>query len=380
MTLFPIFNTTVRKSNAQWMLALLVLGCSMFVAPKLQGQVDAGINPVPGDALLAYWDGRYTDALAETKTLLEAEDCTACAALRPKLDRIETVQRLFLEDLNRAFDAFAVGPDSLLLGRLDMAALQLPLKDLQGMLTGLLDEPLTWPASPSYRPGLYRRAELEVLYMEQRGLANGMLLAVIDALESQLDDAVDVPVFIAPEALNMLYTGLDNPVRVFAGNADPESVTLKGPGAAPTNEPGVWTVKPEVPGPVELVLEGRSPSGAMVQGSAQFRALRVPEPDVFVAGRSDGVLVKRSITAQTGVSARHDEFLLNVGYTIKGFELVYTPEYGSPATAKTPGNKFSAEMLQILARTKPGDRVVFRVAVQWPDGSIKTLSPIFYVR
>lgn len=362
------------------MLRSAILVLAGVCGSSLIAQDNGTFNPEPGDALMAYWDGRYTVALEATRELLEAEDCTACAAMRPKLDRVESVQRLFLEDLNRAFDAFAVGPDSLLMGRLDMAALQLPLKDLEGMLTGLLDEPLSWPNSPSYRPGLYRRAELDVLYMEQRGLANGMLLAVLDALEGQLDDAVDVPVFIAPEALNMLYTGIDNPVRVFAGNADPESVSLKGPGVKPTEEPGVWTVKPDAPGPVELTLNGRSPSGSPVQGSAMFRALRVPEPEIYVAGRADGVLVKRGLTAQTGVAARHDEFLLDVGYTIKGFEVVYTPEYGSPASAKTPGNKFSAEMLQILSRTKPGDRVVFRVAVQWPDGSIKTLSPVYYVR
>lgn len=353
---------------------LTVLFAVVALMPPLRAQ------DRPGDALLLRMAQVNASREEGLRDAANQPSCTACTAIVRQLDGLAETHQLFQQDVHRAFSAFAEGPDSLLMGRLDMAGLQLPLQDFLGALERLVPGVSAGQADPVYVPGLYRRADLNQLRLEQEGIAMLAYREALAVLAGKLEEAAPVPVLIAPAELNLLYTGIDNRVRVYVGGALPESVVLEGPGARATDEPGYWTVNPTDPGPVTLRVTGRSPSGKSVQGTASFTARRVPEPSVYVAGRTDGILIKQNLTAQTGISARNDDFFLDAGFTIKGFELVYTPEYGSPVSAKTPGNKFSAEMMQILNRTKPGDRLIFRVAVAWPDGSIKTLSPVFYVR
>ena len=348
-----------------------LLACSL-IAISTQAQ--------PGVGMQRYVESLNSETVQDLSKATERPGCSGCMDIAGRLDRTLTAHQTFKEDLARAFDAYAIGPDSLLLGRLDLASLQLALSDFTGITKQLIPSAAIAATDMTYRPGLYRRLELGLIRSEQQMVAAMVLQQALRALTRDLASSIPQPVLIAPQSLNVLYTGLDNPVRVFAGGADPASVVLEGPGVRKGEEAGIWIVKPESPGNTILRVRGTAPGGQLIRGEATFSARRVPEPDVYVGGRADGVLVKSSITAQSGIAARHDDFLLDAGYSIRGFELVYTPEYGSPVASKTPGNKFTPEMMTILNRTKPGDRLIFRVAVQWPDGSIKTLSPLFYVR
>jgi len=312
-------------------------------------------------------------------------ECGGCAIVLSHLERLEALRSAMLEDGNkwarRYTEALETGDSSVLLGRYLLEELILPLKDfLQGCSRAWPEAQLPSAPVPAWQPGRYSRVAIKAMRMELDVLAAFQAQALLHFLDDELAASLPQPVLIAPAALNVLYTGVANPLRVYGGAADPATLKLEGPGVRFDDTLQQWVAKPMTPGPVVVRLTGLAPGGNAVQGSATFEARRVPEPLIYIGGRSDGVLVQRDINGQTGIAARNDDFLFAAGYTIRGFELVYTPEYGSPVLAKTPGNKFTDEMMAVLKRTKPGDRLLFRVAVEYPDGSIKTLSPTFYLR
>ncbi|MBI1192118.1 MAG: hypothetical protein GC205_02935 [Bacteroidetes bacterium] len=312
-------------------------------------------------------------------------DCSGCSEIIRQLDQVEDLRRVMRKDMDqwmrRYATGFSSGDSSVLLGRYPLEEGQLPLKDfLEACQRQWPSEDNAAQALPSWQPGRYTQHQIFAMQLEMEAMAAFKLQALLHAFQSKLAASLPQPVLIAPAALNVLYTGVDNPLRVYGGTADPATVRLEGPGVHFDEASGQWLAKPTNPGPVEIRLTGLAPGGRAVQGSATFEARRVPEPLIYIGGRSDGVLVQRDINGQTGIAARNDDFLFAAGYTIRGFELVYTPEYGSPVLAKTPGNKFTDEMMAVFKRTKPGDRLLFRVAVEYPDGSIKTLSPTFYLR
>ncbi len=310
-------------------------------------------------------------------------DCADCAEIRSSLSRLKTWWEQFEQDQQRAFETLLSGraEDSLLLlSRIKLQELQQGLGDFMARVQSADRAGNSALSLPAFDPGLYPDDQVQSWYWQQKCIAALGLRQGLEDLQKKLSAVMPEAVFIAPAALNVLYTGLDNPLRVYGGRAEPSSIQLQGPGIGRDSLSGEWTTRPSDPGPVEIVLSGTASDGSAVKGRATFEARRLPEPQIWIAGRSDGVIVKKEIGVQTGIAARNDDFLFAAGYSIRGFEMVYTPEYGSPAIARTPGNKFTEEMLAILKRTKPGDRILFRVAVGFPDNTTKTISPVFYVR
>lgn len=332
------------------------------------------------DVIKQQEDQMLLEVKDEWRALAAIPNCEPCALLHDDVMKLLDAHDVFRRDLARGLMRLTGGMDTgeVLVGRMDGAALFLPLKDFMFTLHEISGREGAF--EEAVEPGVYSRSELNSVSFLLDRHAAFQLRDVLAEMEKQVEDALPKPVIIAPVALNVLYTGVENPVKVIAGSASPETVQLSGSEVRKGEEPGIWYIKPTNPGPVTIQVEGTTPSGGKVNGSAEFTARRVPMPKVYVAGRTDGIIIKKDMAAQSGISARNDNFLFEADYEVKGFEMVYTPEYGSPVSKKTPGNKFTPEQLDLLQRTKPGDRLLFRVSVGMPDGSIQKVSPIYYVR
>ncbi|MFT7589311.1 MAG: hypothetical protein ACI959_001528 [Limisphaerales bacterium] len=357
------------------------------VTITLAAQQEVGSLPVAiqfGKELGDFEAKQFAVVIKEWEEISSISDCEGCESLYNKVLRVLDARELFHGDLKMTLSKLTEQLDTgqVLLGRMDAQSLLLPLEDFvfsAARETGHIEE-LEHDFRALLGPGVYFRSDLKIIGSLMDRFVSFKTLGELNYLKGQLEDVLPKPVVISPAALNILYTGVENPVNVLAGTADPSTVTLIGPGVRKGEESGLWYVKPVEPGPVTLKVSGQTPSGGIIQGSAEFTARRVPNPKVYIAGRTDGVITKSDIATQTGISARNDNFLFEVSYEIKGFEIVYTPEYGSPVTKNTPGNKFSADQLALLQKTKSGDRLLFRVSIGMPDGSIQKVSPIYFVR
>ncbi len=355
--------------------ALLPLLC---LATWVQAQsADPGLDGI----MLSWLESANHRQASELQMLAQRDDCGDCTRLMASLERWEAQ----LADAQASWDswehrAFRGGDSAAVLGRLDWEEALLPLSDFFSLSQRELGPNHPPRAMPDPRPGRYSLADWQRMRSAWSCLMAYRYGELLDSWRAELAASSPQPVLIAPAALRVIYTGVNNPLVVYAGTADPATVQLKGAGAWRDSVSGQWYARPDKPGSAEIRLEGRDLAGQPVRGSAAFEARRVPDPLIYVAGRADGLLMKREVSGASGVAARNDDFFLEAGYTVRGFDLVYTPEYGSPVSSKTAGNKFSGEQLALLQRTKPGDRLLFRVAVEFPDGSVKTLSPTFYVR
>lgn len=379
--------------------SLFVVLCTLLVSASLSSSAQIGYGAAPMNTsedsesesarseFASYLhDMRQVAMLNQQQEIMDwlsqAEGCEACIAMESELGELLGHFERFQEDLNLAFSDYDLKSDSVkqLMGRLDIESLLLAYHDLvRSTEIESLPSYREVRDMPMPRPGVYHIKELRAWKQDIADLASYRKSSMLNYYESQLDELQPKPVIIVPAALNLLYSGVENPLRIAAGNADPASIRIEGPGASQDAD-GNWIVKPEAPGKLMIKLHGTDAHGKAIYGEAEFEVRRVPDPIIYVGGREDGVIIKKLISNQSGVVARNDDFLYTVGYNIRGFEMVYTPEYGSPISARTPGNKFSDEMISTLKKTKVGDRLLFRVTVEKPDGSTKVLSPVYYVR
>ena len=342
--------------------------------------------PGANGAVLSWIESSNADAERQLRQVAGSATHDGALVVLNQLNQLEQDRAQVRIDLEQVFLRFMPGGEefsldsSVLLGRYQLEEILLPLRDfLEASNRGYKAYGSSRPL-PNPSPGRYSEMELKELQAALETIAAIRYRECLIELEQRLAGSLPQQVLIAPAALNVLYTGVENPLRVFGGQADPESLELRGPGIRFDQESGLWMVKPDKPGPLVIQLVGKAPNGQNVSGEANFEARRVPDPVIVIGGRSDGIIKKNEVVGLSGIAARNDDFLFDAGYTVKGFEMVYTPEYGSPVSAKTSGNKFTEDMLGILKRTRSGDRLLFRVAVELPDGLIKTLSPTFYVR
>jgi hypothetical protein len=331
--------------------------------------------------LLSWLEAENHQSASQLRSLAAREDCADCSRLLAAMDRWdEQIVAAGMSWGSWERRHFAGADSAAVLGTLDWEEALLPLNDFFALSYREYGQSNPSRPMPSPTPGRYSLSDWQRMRAEWRCLMAFRYGELLDLWRDELAAASPQPVLIAPAALRVLYTGVNNPLVVYGGASEPTTVQLKGAGAWRDSLSGQWYARPEKPGSAEIRLEGRDPAGRTVRGSASFEARRVPDPQIFVAGRADGLLMKKEISGASGLAARNEEFFLDAGYAVRGFDLVFTPEYGSPVSAKTAGNKFSEAQLAILQRTKPGDRLLFRVAVEFPDGSVKTLSPTFFVR
>lgn len=188
-------------------------------------------------------------------------------------------------------------------------------------------------------------------------------------------------VVIAPTAMNVLYIGVDNPVDITAGNANPSTVSASGCGVSKASGPGKYVARPTgSPRSEAINVSGKTNEGDPVSGSMEFRIKRIPDPYMFLGPKKTGGIPKAVAAAQGGLIAKNDDFVFQVPYRIKGFDLIYAPRSGPALSAQSNNNKFTAEQKKILTRMKGGDRLFFsNVKVKMPDGSTRQISGNFTI-
>ena len=362
-----------------------------FLIP-VAAQAQLGMAELPAAAsfeqqLARLEENQLQDRIAAFRAAADISGCEGCVALLDQVDDLERAQTNFRTDMQRGMEDMLskAENDTLLMGRYDLQKLFLPFRDYVGQEDLVLGKEENGNADREIglmglEPGPVAIGDIQQFGVILDGHVRYRMTVALTELEGKLDDALPKPVAVVPTALNLLYSGVDNPVKVWAGNAVPSSVELIGPNVEATDEPGVFTVRPDEPGTLELEVKGKTPGGGDVNGVATFQVRRVPKPKIIVAGRDDGILVKNDVSGTSGIVARNDDFLYTVGYKVMGFEMVFTPEYGSPVTINTAGNAFNDKMRNVLKGTRRGDRLLFRVRVEYPDGNARTMSSTFYVR
>ena len=186
---------------------------------------------------------------------------------------------------------------------------------------------------------------------------------------------------VSPTAMNVIYRGIENPISISVPGISLDDLEA-------TISPGRLTKKSS--GNYVAVVPGGSGSTATVSVSAnvdgnrkpmgkfEFRLKSVPDPVAKFAGKTpaDGTAKKAELTASLGVIADLKDFVFDLKYPIKSFDL--TVIKGSTVkTLSSSNNRLTGDQKELLGSVRRNNIVIVEnIKAQAPDGTIRKLGSI----
>lgn len=187
-------------------------------------------------------------------------------------------------------------------------------------------------------------------------------------------------VVVSPTKMNVLYVGVDNPISVSVPGVAPENVrpTLSGGNLAPDSKAGkgnyIATVKGGKTATVNVSAELGGSMRAM--GKFDFRVKRVPDPEAYCAGQTDGLISKNKLAAAGAVIPKMKNFDFDLTFRVTSFEVTMNIG-GDLLTTSAKGNRFTDGMKGKIKSLKSGSRVyIENIKAVGPDGIPRKLKPI----
>jgi gliding motility-associated protein GldM len=189
-------------------------------------------------------------------------------------------------------------------------------------------------------------------------------------------------VVVSPTKMNVLYIGVDNPISVSVPGVAPENVTatLSGGTLSPDSKEGKGNYIAKVTGGKEATVNVSAKFGdegtSRRMGDFQFRVKRVPDPEAFCGGQTDGLISKAKLVASGAVIPKMVNFDFDLTFRVTSFEITMNIN-GDLITSTATGNRFSEEMKGRITRLKGGSRLyIENIKAVGPDGVPRKLKPI----
>lgn len=180
---------------------------------------------------------------------------------------------------------------------------------------------------------------------------------------------------VTPDAVKVLYIGLDNPVSITGGAKGDESITASiGQGRIEKKGGGHYSVTGlSTPGKTTITVHTTDGKTA----TEEFRVRTIPPPTPKVGNSAGGRMSVNEFKAQLGVRADMGDFVFEgVKYDVTSFTLIGTGrgfEPTGPQATDNNGAYFSADAKRIINMAKGGSSIILdRIRVSGPDGT-KTL-------
>jgi len=182
---------------------------------------------------------------------------------------------------------------------------------------------------------------------------------------------------VSPTAMNVLYIGVDNPIKISVPGYTSDKVTASGCGITKVKGEE-YVAKPTKPGIDNINVTVNTGEGTKSH-KAEFRVKRIPDPYPYCGTSKGGTMRIGEFKQINTITAKNNDFVFNINYNVSGFEMVYAPSRGGNVVSDVSNNKnFSGIMKDIQKKARPGDTIVFpRVSVRMPDGTTRQLSLSF---
>lgn len=185
---------------------------------------------------------------------------------------------------------------------------------------------------------------------------------------------------ISPTLLNVLYAGIDNPLRIAVPGIPSEALSISASsGKLSQQQDGLWVLHPlKAGGEVTISVAARRSDGRQQPIAQQsFRVRSLPDPLPFLliqskggAQRFKGGRISRQALLTAGeVQAALDDSFLDIRYTVLRFQLLAIDGLGNAVPEVAHGARFSERQLQLIRTTPLGRRLfITEIVAQGPDG------------
>ena len=182
---------------------------------------------------------------------------------------------------------------------------------------------------------------------------------------------------VSPTAMNVLYIGVDNPVKISVPGYTSDKVNASGCGIQKVKGEE-YVARPSAPGIDKINVTVNTGDGTKSH-SAEFRVRRIPDPYPYCGTSKGGTMRIGEFKQVNSITAKNTDFVFDINYSVSGFEMVYAPARGGNVVSDVSNTKnFSSLMDDIKKKAKPGDTIVFpRISVKMPDVTTRQLSLSF---
>lgn len=188
-------------------------------------------------------------------------------------------------------------------------------------------------------------------------------------------------VVVSPTKMNVLYIGVDNPMKISVPGVGAGDVTasLQGSGTLTKNSDGTYTANVTGVGKCNIAVSAKIDGKVQPMGTEEFRIKRIPDPIPSLGGKLFGGNTQPgTIKAQSGLVALLKDFDFDAKFSVVSFQMVYSSK-GEIFKAETQGPMFNANMKQFLDRAKPKDIIfIDEIKVVGPDKQPRKLGQIAF--
>ena len=194
---------------------------------------------------------------------------------------------------------------------------------------------------------------------------------------------------ISADKMNMLYTGLDNPISVSVPGFRPDQISASSSGAALRPDPkagaGHYYINPPVGfrGLIKISVSVKTDGGTKPMGAMEYRVRPVPKPEILLGSKTGGPISRGELNTVSFLAAGLGESFAFEGlnYTVTSYTMVYAPRSGNAKFVNASGNRITPEAKAMFTNAKPGDKIIFtEVGAKGPVGEKKVNGPAFDIR
>ncbi|HEX2970566.1 MAG TPA: gliding motility protein GldM [Bacteroidales bacterium] len=197
----------------------------------------------------------------------------------------------------------------------------------------------------------------------------------------------DPNVIVSPTAMNVMYSGIPNPIDVSVPGVSPNNIKVSVNNGRLSTEKvknskgvvfkGSYSITPN-PGIQNIQINVSANINGKTVGYApyEFRVKPLPTPVAQFAQKNAGNLDKAIAAAQQGVFAVMPDFDFDLTYRVTGFTILYSDK-GSDFEESSNNNNLTAAQKGLINRLTRGKNLIIKdIKAVGPDGVTKDLSPI----
>ena len=186
---------------------------------------------------------------------------------------------------------------------------------------------------------------------------------------------------VSADIMNVLYAGFDNPMSVSVPGVPSNKlrVTMTGGSLAQKGD-GKYIARPANVGGEAVVSVSADMEGRVQEmGKFTFRVRKLPDPTAYIPNGDDhflgGKLSKQVLMGMTNLGAAIDDGLLNIPFTVKGFETVFYDNMGNAVPEVSPTSAFTDRQKNMIRQLSRGKRFyISKIRAVGPDGIERTLN------
>ncbi len=181
---------------------------------------------------------------------------------------------------------------------------------------------------------------------------------------------------IAPEKMNVLFLGVDNPVRIAVAGIPSDEINPEVTNATITkNGEGNYVIRPRRLGDCVVSIYHNDKK----IGTKYFRVKRVPNPVAQFAGKSGGAIKKDELLSEKELIVYMQDFNYDLKFKVVEFTVSATIQ-GFVRVVPTKGNKITEKQYELIKSISTGQRLYFEdIKAVGPDGAIRQLPSLSFI-